>query len=120
MNLPELPPAQRNAFNKAIWDLARQVPPGKVATYGQLSALVPAPAGVLPEDYAAFRARWAGEAMRVCPPGVPWQRIVNAQGKISPRPGAETQKKLLEQEGVVFDSRQKIDLSRFGWPGPSN
>jgi methylated-DNA-protein-cysteine methyltransferase related protein len=41
--------------------------------------------------------------------------VVNAQGKISPRPGAEEQRTLLEAEGVVFDAKDRIDLSRFGW-----
>jgi methylated-DNA-protein-cysteine methyltransferase related protein len=117
MNLPELPPAQRTAFYRAVWELVRKVPAGKVATYGQIAALIPPPPGVAPEDYEAFRARWAGNAMAACPPDVPWQRIINAQGKVSARQGAELQRKLLEQEGVVFDERQRVDLKKFGWQG---
>jgi methylated-DNA-protein-cysteine methyltransferase-like protein len=57
--------------------------------------------------------------MAECPAEVPWQRVVNAQGKISPRRGAELQRKLLESEGVVFDDRQRIDMTRYGWDGPT-
>ena len=117
MNFPELPQPQRDHFYQSIWQLARQIPPGKVATYGQLAALVPPVEGLSASDYAAFRARWAGDAMRASPSDVPWQRVINSQGKISPRPGAEMQRKLLEQEGVAFDNHERIDLKRFGWQG---
>jgi hypothetical protein len=54
-------------------------------------------------------------------PGVPWQRVVNAKGMISPRPGqgAELQRQRLESEAVTFDARGRIDLSRFSWRGPA-
>ncbi len=118
MNLPELPPAVRDRWYQDVWDLARQIPTGKVATYGQIAALIPLPPGVSPQDYAAFRARWCGNAMRACPPDVPWQRVINSQGKISPRPGAEKQKALLEAEGVEFNDKGKIDFELYGWNGP--
>ena len=58
--------------------------------------------------------------MAACPDGVPWQRVINAQGKISLRGGSETrQRELLEAEGVVFDSQDRVDLKRFGWSGPA-
>ena len=58
--------------------------------------------------------------MAACPDNVPWQRIVNSEGKISARRrGGETeQRQLLEDEGVVFDDRGRINLKRFQWPGP--
>ena len=49
---------------------------------------------------------------------VPWQRVINAQGRISLRAfaGSEAvQRRLLEREGVRFDARARIDLERFGW-----
>ncbi len=107
------------AFKSMVWKIARQIPAGQVATYGQIAGLIPIPEGVSPEQYQAARARWAGQAMAECPPDVPWQRVINAQGMISPRRGAEEQRRLLEAEGVVFDGRARIDLARFGWPGPS-
>jgi methylated-DNA-protein-cysteine methyltransferase-like protein len=110
-------PPNPQEFNERVWQLVRQVPPGKVATYGQIALMLPAPAGVDFESYRAFGPRWVGGAMAACPDDVPWQRVINAQGKISPRPGgAEKQRMLLEQEGVVF-VKDKIDLKKYGWRG---
>jgi len=58
--------------------------------------------------------------MALAPDTVPWQRVINSQGKISARPGAgpEQQRQLLEGEGVVFDARDRVDLKAYGWqPG---
>lgn len=112
------PPAPK-AFQATVWDIARQVPPGNVTTYGQIAAMIPPPGMMNFTDYQAYRARWVGGAMATCPEEVPWQRVINSQGKISPRPGAARQRQLLEQEGVQFDERGKVDFSRFGWKGPA-
>ena len=58
--------------------------------------------------------------MAGCPDDVPWQRVVNSQGKLSLRPGGgyEHQRQLLEGEGVTFDERERIDLKRYQWAGP--
>jgi methylated-DNA-protein-cysteine methyltransferase-like protein len=111
-------PPNPAAFNAQVWELVRQIPYGHVATYGQIANLMPVPEGMTLKDYQAFGARWVGGAMAVCPEGVPWQRVINAQGKISVRKGAERQRELLEEEGVEFDSRDKIDIKRYGWKGP--
>jgi methylated-DNA-protein-cysteine methyltransferase-like protein len=51
---------------------------------------------------------------------VPWHRVVNARGEVSPRSAAlgfeRLQRTLLEAEGVAFDPRGRISLDRFGWP----
>ncbi len=112
-------PPEPHFFNAQVWELVNQIPSGKVATYGQIAGLLPPPGGMPVEDYRAWGARWVGGAMAACPPGVPWQRVVNAQGKISLRQGGESQQRsLLEAEGVVFDAHERIDLKRFGWSGP--
>ena len=79
-----------------VWRLVRRIPRGKVATYGQLSALVHrrlTPVGI-------------GWALRAAPEGLlPWQRVVNAQGRISTdREHPGLQRTLLEAEGVRFDA----------------
>ena len=109
-------PPSRLAFHESIWELARHIPFGKVATYGQLALMVQPPAGVEDSTYRAFGPRWVGGAMAACPDDVPWQRVINSQGKISDRPGAAKQRKLLRAEGVEF-LRDRIDLKRFGWNG---
>ena len=106
-------------FNQQVWALVRQVPPGKVVTYGQIAGLVAAPPGMHIKDYLAFGARWVGGAMAACPNDVPWQRVINAQGKISLRQNADKQRELLEAEGVVFNERDRVDLKIYGWSGPS-
>lgn len=108
-------PPDPQFFNAKVWEIVQTIPPGRVMTYGQIAALVPLPPGMTPEDYKPFGARWVGGAMAACPPGIPWQRVINSQGKISPRPGAEQQRELLEAEGVEFDSRDRVDLKRYGW-----
>lgn len=108
-------PPNPQAFNESVWHIVRRVPPGRVTTYGHIASLIPPPETLTLKDYDAFGARWVGGAMARCPDDVPWWRVINAQGKISPRPGAEEQRALLEAEGVLFDDRGKIDLKIFGW-----
>jgi methylated-DNA-protein-cysteine methyltransferase-like protein len=112
-------PPNQQAFYEHVWNLVRQIPRGKVATYGQIAKMIPPPNGVDMEAYAAFAPRWVGGAMANCPDDVPWQRVINSQGRISERPGAERQRQLLEQEGVEFDAKDRIDLKKCGWKGLS-
>ena len=98
------------AVYRRIYDVVRKIPKGRVATYGQVAALAGLPG----------RARQVGYAMHALPSGtrVPWQRVINAQGKVSlrRRPGADiTQRILLEREGIRFESRGRIALERFQW-----
>ncbi len=94
-----------------IWAVVRRIPAGQVATYGQVARA----AGL------GGAARLVGYALHALPEKghkVPWQRVLNAQGRVSQRrfPGAEeVQRRLLEREGVRFDARGKIDLAKFGW-----
>jgi len=102
-------------FNHQVWNIVRQVPPGRVTTYGEVARMIPVPEGMDPKSYQAFSPRWVGGAMTACPEDVPWQRVINSKGEISPRPGAEQQRQLLEEEGVRFDDRGRIDLKIYGW-----
>ena len=110
-------PPNLKAYYEQVWNIARQIPVGRVATYGQIAKLIPPPVGVEVEAYAAFAPRWVGGAMAACPDDVPWQRVINSQGKISERPGAERQRPLLEAEGIIFDAKDRIDLKKYGWSG---
>lgn len=114
-------PPKREAFNQKVWELVRQIPPGKVSTYGKIAALIPPPPGTDPKSYLAFGARWVGGAMAACPRDVPWQRVINSQGKVSLRPagGGINQREMLESEGVIFDDRDRVDLKIYAWEGPS-
>lgn len=91
-----------------IYALVRQVPEGYVTTYGELARQV------------GCTARTVGFAMAALPAGhdVPWQRVINSHGRVSPRAdgdGSLVQKLLLEAEGIVFDDRQKLNLERHLW-----
>lgn len=94
-------------FEQTVYRLLRRVPSGHVVTYGQLAALVGFPR----------RARAVGRAMRCCPADVPWHRVVNAQGAISPRrrmSGMLTQRIRLEQEGIRLRAG-RVALARHQW-----
>jgi len=98
-------------IHEKFYAVIRRIPPGRVATYGQVAAL----AGL------QRRARRVGQALRSTPDGleIPWHRVINAQGSISSRGGLGVeegyQRHLLEEEGIVFNERGRIDLDRFGW-----
>ena len=109
-------PPNQQAYYEQVWNLVKQIPKGKVAAYGQIALMLPPPNGVEFEAYKAFGPRWVGGAMANCPDDVPWQRVINSQGKISDRPGAEKQRQLLEEEGIVF-VKDKVDMKKYGWHG---
>lgn len=93
-----------------IYAAVERIPRGRVATYGQIAAL----AGL------AGHARQVGYALNALPKDreIPWHRVINAQGRVSPRadPGDERlQRMLLQAEGVSFDRAGRIVLSRFRW-----
>ncbi len=115
-------PSNPQTFNPIVWQIVRQIPPGKVSTYGQIASMIPPPDGVDPLRYAHVRARWVGTAMRLSVgTDIPWQRVINSRGFISnlPQPGGrERQRLLLETEGVVFDENERVDFKLFGWEGP--
>lgn len=98
-----------NPMRQAFYAVIAQIPYGKVTTYGRVATVSGYPG----------RARQVGFALAGMPDelDLPWHRVINAQGKVSPRVHTkfhEFQQVLLEQEGVVFKDTQ-IDLERFGW-----
>ncbi|HEV8612877.1 MAG TPA: MGMT family protein [Gemmatimonadales bacterium] len=110
LRLPRKTVKHSGAVYATIYAVVRRIPRGKVASYGQVARLAGLPGG----------ARQVGYAMHALPAGtrLPWQRVVNAQGKVSRRrvPGAElTQRMLLEREGVRFGPGGRIALARYGW-----
>jgi methylated-DNA-protein-cysteine methyltransferase-like protein len=115
--MPFSNPPDPKAYNAVVYEIVHAIPPGRVMTYGGVAALIPPPAGVDPLQYQKLSPRWVGSAMARCPDDVPWQRVINSQGKISPRPGygALVQRRLLEQEGVEFDEHERVDLERYAW-----
>ncbi len=92
-----------------IYAMVRKVPRGRVATYGQIASL----AGL------GGHARQVGYALAALEDDrVPWHRIVNARGEVSPRSWGDShhlQRDLLEAEGVEFSETGRISLTRFRW-----
>lgn len=100
----------RPNFFDRVYAAVRAIPRGRVATYGQVAAMLGVPRG----------ARAVGWALRALSPsaerGIPWHRVVGAGGRISPRagPGPELQRRRLGAEGVTFRGAA-IDLARCLW-----
>ena len=94
-------------FARAVWRCVRRIPRGRVATYGQIAALLGRPRA----------ARAVGHAMHECPSDVPWHRVVNASGGISRRARMEsmlTQRLLLLREGVTLRNG-RVSLAHHRW-----
>ncbi|MCP4582447.1 MAG: MGMT family protein [candidate division Zixibacteria bacterium] len=96
-------------FSQRVKDIIKKIPRGKVATYGQIAAFAGSP-------------RAARQVTRILHSSsrkdkLPWQRVINAQGKISLKPGNgyEVQKRILEREGVKFDIYDVIDFDKYLW-----
>ena len=101
-------------FHAQVWALVRQVPRGRVATYGQIATLLGSPR-------VARHVGWAMSAALRADEPVPWHRIINSRGQISHRGEVgrgSHQRELLEREGVVFDDRDRIDLDEYRWDFP--
>jgi methylated-DNA-protein-cysteine methyltransferase-like protein len=111
---PRAAAARAPKFARAVYALVRQVPRGRVVTYGQVAAILGHPRA----------ARAVGTALSNLPEAliriVPWQRVINAAGGISFRGDVhrpDQQRELLEMEGVPLRGG-RVDLARYRWSGP--
>jgi len=101
---------KRNTF-KLIYTIVKEIPIGRVATYGQIAEIVS----------QGLPARIVGYALHGLPEGtdVPWHRVINSQGKISfavsRNEHDSLQQKILEQEGILFTQSGKINLKKYLW-----
>jgi len=112
-----VPPPNKQLYYEQVWEFVRQIPCGKVATYGQITKMLPQPKDISDDDYQTSAARWVGLAMAACPDDVPWHRVINSQGKISRKAEPGKQKKLLVAEGILF-TNEKLNLDEYQWRGP--
>jgi len=101
--------ADETSYREKVYDLVKQIPNGRIMTYGQI-------ADILGEGYTA---RTVGYVMHGADAeNVPWQRVINAQGKCSTGKmtlPANLQQSILESEGVEFNAAGKCDLNAVLW-----
>jgi methylated-DNA-protein-cysteine methyltransferase-like protein len=99
------------SFNQLVYALVRHIPSGKVLNYGRVAELLGVPHG-------AREVGWAMSSLKGDDQGVPWHRVVNAQGRVSIKgspEGAAEQRARLEAEGIVFDGRGYLDMQKHLW-----
>lgn len=109
---PPLPPGEVRVvgpgFHARVWACVREVPAGRVTTYGDVAATLGSPR-------VARQVGWALAALCQSPDAddVPWHRVINAKGTISFRGDVQRgddQRRRLEAEGITFDSQGYVNL----------
>lgn len=103
--------SRKSKLHDRIYEIIDEIPAGQVATYGQISKI------------AGCGARVVGYALSSLPADRPlcWHRVVNAKGEISLRSSGDNhwkQRRMLQDEGVTFDKKGRLDFSVYRWPGP--
>lgn len=102
---------EREGFFECTYELVRQIPRGRVASYGQIAAMLGQPR----------KARFVGFAMHASPgqaAGVPCHRVVFKDGSLAAGyafGGPSVQRQLLEEEGIVFLPDGRVDMSACRW-----
>ncbi|KAL4248989.1 Alkyltransferase-like DNA repair [Abortiporus biennis] len=100
-------------FHESVYNVVRQIPYGKVTSYGHVAKLIGMPR----------HSRHVGQALKfVSPdtiPPIPWQRVISSSGTISSRgpgtTGAQRQKEALEAEGVEVSEAGRVNFGVYGW-----
>lgn len=97
--------ADSNAFFTRVYEIVEQIPYGKVVSYGQIALMLGTP----------HAARQVGWAMRFCRDGLPWQRVVKADGSIAGGEYANLRRAILTAEGVSFTRDGRVDMDACRW-----
>lgn len=103
-------------FYQQVYAVVRRIPRGKVTSYGRVAAMLGRPG-------AARAVGYALSALKDATPenaDIPWQRVINSQGRISIRNRDNTpsrQAEILRGEGVEVSEQLKIDLDKYLWAG---
>ena len=111
--LPSVKPGGKRdeSFFEQVYEVARQIPPGRVTSYGAIAA-------VLGTKLSARMVGWAMNSSHLATPEVPAHRVVNRNGLLSGRHHFETpdqMQQLLEAEGVVVEGDAVKDFKRLFW-----
>lgn len=111
-------PVDSPGYRERVYQIVRQIPAGRVMTYGQVAYL-------LGEGYTP---RTVGFVMHSAnEENTPWHRVINAQGGCSTGRiliPPDKQRHMLEEEGVEFNSKGRCSLAQYQWSpgqiGPDN
>ena len=107
---PILKPMAEDNFFERVYEIARQIPYGKVTSYGAIAKALG----------TARSARMVGWAMNACHnrDDVPAHRVVNRKGLLTGKhhfDGTNLMQQLLENEGIEVIDNQIIDLEKHFW-----
>ena len=102
-------PVNEQKYRERVYEIVREIPSGKVMTYGQIAEM-------LGEGYTP---RTVGYVMHAADTeNVPWQRVINSQGACSTgriTAPVNLQQKILEDEGIEFNEKGRCDLNAHRW-----
>lgn len=96
-----------DGFFDEVYRIVAQIPRGYVLSYGRIAAMLGRP----------HAARMVGWAMRCCPNGLPWQRVVKADGSIADGGFADLRRAKLMDDGIKFRADGRIDMDACMWDG---
>lgn len=94
-------------FFEQVYEIVAQIPSGKVVSYGQIARMLGAPRA----------ARQVGWAMRRCPEGMPWYRVIKADGSVAGGMFPELWGEMLAQEDIIFLPDGRVDMTACAWDG---
>lgn len=102
---------KESSFFEQVYEVARQIPRGRVTSYGAIAAC-------LGSRLSARMVGWAMNGAGHVSPAVPAHRVVNRNGMLSGKhhfspPGSMQQ--LLESEGIAVQDDTVVDFERLFW-----
>lgn len=105
------------SFYEQVYDVVRQIPRGKVTSYGRVAQMLGRPNAARAVGYALSALKDEPANKRS---NVPWHRVINSQGRITisnREHNAEDQARLLRSEGVMVSDDLRVNLTRYLWSG---
>jgi len=103
-------------FYEQVYAVVRRIPRGKVTSYGRIAQMLGRPRAARAVGYALNALKDQDDEYA----DVPWQRVINGQGRISivnRENSANRQAELLREEGIVVDDHLRVDLDVYLWDG---
>lgn len=107
-------------FYQQIYSVVKQIPQGKVTSYGRIASMLGAAGAARQVGYAMSALRYKADDPQYY--DIPWQRVINSQGKISikgSRFNKLKQAELLRDDGVEVSEDLSVDLEKYLWEGMS-